>query len=55
MADLPGINTDDSLVLNFGKEVEYPGEGGTSTSFVRGCVTTRLENWPIRRLKLAHQ
>ena len=25
MADLPGINTDDSLVLNFGKEVEYPG------------------------------
>ena len=23
MADLPGISTDNSFVLNFGKEVEY--------------------------------
>ena len=23
MADLPGMSTDDSLVLNFGKEVEH--------------------------------
>ena len=29
--------------------------GGTSTSLVRGCVATGSENWPIRRLKLAHQ
>ena len=31
------------------------GGGGTWTSFVRGCVATGLENWPIRRLKLAQK
>ena len=32
-----------------------PVGGGTSTSFARGCVATGLENWPIRRLKLARK
>ena len=31
------------------------GGGGTSTSFVRECVATGLENSPIRRLKLAQK
>ena len=33
-----------SLLMGSGSNAAYPGRGGTSTSFVRGCVATGLEN-----------
>ena len=40
------LETYDSMIIyNFmGTTVVHPRGGGTSTSIVRGCVATRLEN-----------
>ena len=50
-----GTNIFPSQLHNMSNHVSGGGGGGTSTSFVRECVATGLENRPIRRLKLAQK